>query len=222
MSKNLLQELCQSRKYALPKYISTMVGPSHAPVWSSMVEIQTPDHLFLFDELVECRTKKEAEESVAKKALAKMSSGGRTNHIPLFDPLKPPIRVKGRVVLLVDVENLPKLISQLPETVGHLDIFAFVGKHHPLAVVDFESLGATTVISPSTRPDGTDTCMGMWVGAFLANEEYDQYLIATRDHFGSALVDLITEDCQGEAIPRWVKRKAVVVTTVEHTIEALR
>jgi hypothetical protein len=219
MSKNLLQELCQSRKYGLPKYLSAMEGPSHAPVWTSLVEIQTPNHLFLFVGDDPFRTKKEAEESVARKALAGME-GEMSKPIRLLQSRRL-LNVKELTALMVDVENLPKLISQLPKFDSRLHIYAFVGKHHPLASVDFEALGANKIISPSTRPDGTDTCMVMWVGAFLAKHKYDRYLIATRDHFGSAVVDLITEECECGAA-QWGKLRATVVTTVEHIIEALR
>jgi hypothetical protein len=96
-------------------------------------------------------------------------------------------------VLIVDVENLPKFIDEYNgQNFQNFDveIFAFVGKYHCLSTKKFPE-NVKKILSPSTRADGTDTCIQVFVGIMLCKEVYDYYFIATLDHFGSALVDMI-------------------------------
>jgi hypothetical protein len=115
-----------------------------------------------------------------------------------------------RTVLLVDVENLPNFIDDVCKEIQGLSIYAFIGYHHALCDKQF-AVDVNKVLSPSTRTDGTDSCMQVYVGYFLANNKYDTYLIATRDHFGSSLVDMITSKTL-----LWPAKKARVVTKVRH------
>jgi len=116
-----------------------------------------------------------------------------------------------KTVLLVDTENLPKLIEQIPSNIAKtLDIYAFVSVHHPLEFKDFgESI--IKIISPSTYKDGADTCIQLYTGIFLSQNKYDLYLIGTRDRFGSSLVSLIESKGMG-----WEPKKARVVTDIKH------
>ena len=115
-----------------------------------------------------------------------------------------------RMVLLVDVENMPNFIDEVLKEIQGLSIYAFVGYHHALCDKQFPS-SVTKILSPSTRTDGTDTCMQVYVGYFLANDMFDIYLIATRDHFGSSLVDMITAESL-----LWTPKNGKVVTKVRH------
>lgn len=113
-----------------------------------------------------------------------------------------------RTVLLVDLENLPKLAEEALELTKDLDIYIFVGMHHCLAPREYPDR-IKKIISPSTRPDGTDTCLQVYVGYLLTIQAYDSYLIGTRDHYGSALVEMITHP----VLP-WMKKEARLVTHV--------
>jgi hypothetical protein len=116
------------------------------------------------------------------------------------------IGLNGKTVLIVDVENLPKLLLSITTKIPDLDIYAFVGEHHCLFDAKYHE-GIKKIFSPSTRPDGTDTCIQVYVGTFLAKEAYEYYLIATRDHFGSALVEMISSYNLG-----WTPKPAKLVT----------
>lgn len=94
-------------------------------------------------------------------------------------------------VILVDVENLPKFIDEIKHRVNEFVIYAFVGEHHCLSDKIFPE-GVIKISSPSTRPDGSDTCMQVYTGVMLACEMFDNYIIVTRDHYGSALVEMIS------------------------------
>jgi len=206
MNKNHLIQFCKKQKLEPPVYNSTSQGPIHALEWSSIVTITLPIGNHSFSSKTHS-LKKRAEHEAAGIALNYLSQ-------PKDDDRQ--IHVDHKVALMVDVENLPKLISQLPRFTGNLYIYAFVGEHHPLAETKYEAPNVITVISKSTRQDGTDTCMQLYVGALLAYAGFHEYLIATRDHFGSALVDLISVDTYC-----WRARKATLVSTAEHVVKAL-
>ena len=109
---------------------------------------------------------------------------------------------------MIDGENLPNLAKFAASlTAPDLDLFLFVGCHHHLSERDY---GPTIqkILVPTTRTNGVDSCMQLYVGTFLLTKEYEEYLIGTRDHFGSALVDLIQSPGM-----LWTPRRARLVTT---------
>lgn len=221
MSINLLQERCQGCGFPLPVYAFQHHGPSHQPVWCAEVHIPHLEASFMGDD---CSSKGEAKSSAASKALAHIDTvltetGLEPKETKISQVPQPHevsrLRVNKNTALIVDIENMPKFISQLPAFEGPFMIYAFVGKHHPLASVDYGS-DVIKVISPSTRKDGTDTCIQVFIGKLLMEGMIDIYLIATRDHFGGALVDIITSDTFG-----WEAKKAEIVTDVEHVLLAI-
>lgn len=109
-------------------------------------------------------------------------------------------------VILVDVENLPKFIDEIKDRVNEFVIYAFVGEHHCLSDKIFPE-SVIKILSPSTRPDGSDTCMQVYTGVMLACEMFDNYIIATRDHFGSTLVEMISTSGLG-----WKNKNARLVS----------
>jgi hypothetical protein len=116
------------------------------------------------------------------------------------------LSISRRTAILVDVENLQKFIYEIVERINEFTVYAFVGEHHCLVDRQLPN-GVIRIISPSTRSDGTDTCMQVYVGMLLTIEAHDNYLIATRDHFGSTLVEMITCPNLG-----WVNKPARLVT----------
>lgn len=121
-------------------------------------------------------------------------------------------------VILVDLENIHKIIyeiiqlynNQIPD---HVHIIGFIGEHHSLIekITKLQSEKITIVKVKSTRSDGVDCCMQVMVGTLLINEEYETYLIATRDKFGGVLVDMITLQDN-----LWIPKKAKLTTTLQH------
>jgi hypothetical protein len=134
-------------------------------------------------------------------------------------------RLKRDTVLLVDVENIPKIIEtyldKYPTPPENFWIYAFVGKHHPQAsILNGSTSGivgthphVSKFLSPSTRKDGTDTYMQIYVGALLYDETFEEYLICTRDHFGGTLVEIIQSNEPGQP---WRSQRATLVTCLEH------
>lgn len=98
------------------------------------------------------------------------------------------------IAVLVDVENCPNIIPELLRSkTEKLVIIGFVGKYHPQAESGWDQdPRVRKILVPSTRRDGTDTCMIMYTSVFLFDKTYDEYIVVTSDHFGPALVDMIT------------------------------
>jgi hypothetical protein len=195
-AKNSIQEYYQKRKQSLPEYTSVRVGGTdNEPLWQSSVTTIDGEYL---GEI--CNNKKQADLSAAQIALTKL-------------PVEKIVyeKVVGRVALFVDVENLPHFADEAATRFGkNMVIYAFVGKHHHLSDKKF-SPGIIKIISPSTRSDGNDSYIQVYIGWLLAQHAFDTFLIATLDHFGSALADAIN-DPDGP----WFKIEARVVNKITH------
>lgn len=193
-AKNLVQEYFQKRHTSIPKYETLRIaGSDHQPIWQSCVVID--DTTIVGDPHVR---KSCAEISVSEKCLTFLSKNKIIN------------KISERSALLVDVENMPNFIDDVLNNISGLDIYAFIGIHHCLSQKTFPE-GVIKILSPSSRPDGTDTCMQMYVAILLAQERYDNYFIATHDHYGHSLVDMITYSGL-----LWKAKNARVVTSVSH------
>jgi hypothetical protein len=186
--KNKLQEVYQKSGEQLPTYNSFKKDDD----WISEVVLYDGSK-YSSDPF---KRKTDAENDAASKALLNFTVTVTKNIYDL-----------PRTVLLVDVENMPKIIEEIGETT-HMDIYAFVGEYHVLMKKDF-GIKVTKIISPSSRKDGTDTCMQVYIGYLLSIDEYDRYLIATNDHYGFALVDMINTNNF-----MWKNKVAKVITNV--------
>lgn len=131
-----------------------------------------------------------------------------------------------RTCILVDVENMPSFVESLLkeenkvlETWGLVNVLAFVGEHHCLAerswknITPETTLGIQKIYVPSTRKNAVDTCMQIYIGHLLATSDYDNYIIVTRDSFGSVLVEMINAN----GMP-WPKRYARLASRMCHVI----
>ena len=201
-SKNKLQEFFQKDALPLPTYETKIITNGKSPVFISIVTLC--DGSYYQGE--ERANKKSSEFSAAIKALEDLSD--------LDLKLETTVRTnigarKTRNVIMIDIENLHNFHKSLTHKEFELfDIYVFVGVHHHLANLKLDD-NIHKVISPSTRPDGTDTCIQVFTGLCLAQGLYDNYFIATRDKFGFALVDMI----MSEGL-LWVPKKAQVVTDI--------
>ena len=217
-SKNILQEYFQIRHLPLPKYQTIKCGGSdHQPLWHSTITFwnnQTNEYQDIIGDIA--GTKVKAEISAAHTVLCALNQHNtsplRSCSAPLvsFQNSNKKMRVNDRTALFVDVENLPKFAEEAAANIDNITIYAFVGYHHCLSEKVFPD-NIIKVLSPSTRSDGSDTCMQIYIGVLLSQNKYDTYLIATRDHYGSALVDMITSDTL-----LWSKKEARVVTQLSH------
>lgn len=217
-SKNILQELFQKRRAPLPTYSSWCSGPPHNPAWSATVTAN--DRTFQSDE---CSSKIAAECNAADKALAaiktertaKLASSGITHDI--------------RVLIMIDIENLPALAGQLVEEVDlaaihTVSVLGFVGHNHPFHNKLWR--GIRSIVVRSSQADAVDSAMQVYAGVAMAKNLYDLYVVATMDRFSLALRDAITRPPTANSsdvdMPIWPAVACVIVTRVEDLIKAVR
>lgn len=214
--KNLLQELCQKQKIDLPVYQTKRYGDSEI-LWRSAVKITSGAHVRTFSGLI-CTNKKDAEQSAAECALRLFFDA-----FPMLKKeSKTEISIRNtRIAILIDYENLPGMVKSVSDIVGpdrgnQIQIYAFVGEHHH-SVQNVLPDNVIKKVVKSSRTDAVDSCIQTYVGWLLAKESLDEYVIVTRDHFGFALVDMIT----GHGYP-WAAAKAAVITNKEMMVEYLK
>jgi hypothetical protein len=199
-AKNQLQEFFQKQQLPLPKYtIHRVGGPDHRPQYQSTLsynDVVLTGAIF--------SNKGQATLDVAEQALKLLNTS---------EPLK--IQSPDRTALFVDVENMPHFIDEVQKKIEGMTIYAFVGHHHHLSNKEWLS-PIIKILVHSTRPDGTDTAMQVYVGYHLAHHNYDRYYIATRDHYGATLVEMISV----QPGP-WQSKTAYMVSQVDHIIVTL-
>jgi hypothetical protein len=201
-SKNKLQEFFQKDALPLPTYETKIIANGKSPIFVSTVTLCNGSQY----QGEERSTKKLSEFSAAIKALGHLSDldlkleATATNDINIC---------KTRNVIMIDIENLHNFHKSFTnKEYGLFDIYVFVGVRHHLVNIKFDD-NIHKIVSPSTRPDGTDTCIQVFTGLCLSQNLYDNYFIATRDKFGSALVDMITADGL-----LWKPKNAYVITEI--------
>jgi hypothetical protein len=197
-NKNRLQEHHYKYKYPPPQYVTSRCGgKDNAALWQSTVTIYN-HQVFVGNPQ---KTKTLAEKSAAYLALS---------HLGLLLQVAKFKTVYDRpTVILIDLENLPKFVNDIPAEDfenPNLTVYAFVGVDHPLAE-KFNHQKVTKVLSPSNRPDGCDACIQVYAGMMLTQNKFEYYIIATRDHFGYALADMI--ECHHLG---WIGRECKVIT----------
>lgn len=107
-------------------------------------------------------------------------------------------------VILVDVENINPFKEYNREPRAHTTVYAFKALSSKGYIPSF----VKQVVCPMDGKDSADITMQAFVGALLMKEEFDEYVIVTRDHFGPVLASLIESETFG-----WKPRKARVITT---------
>jgi hypothetical protein len=182
--KNKLQELLVKKNLPIPSYVTARVGEEdHYPSWKSIVTFQTKK-----DDVTEitgplCNTKKSAELAVAKIAIDSL----REDRIP--------ITLKKPFTILIDIENQPKALGHIHNTIELTSsVYGFISEGHPL-VSRMKKNEETIhqfklIVVPSTRPNGVDVGMCMKVNGVSD----DIILIVSGDNFAHALCDCVNSE----------------------------
>lgn len=129
-------------------------------------------------------------------------------------------------VLIIDLENIQNLCKEICDqrpdllTNENFHIYVFTSPHYPYDKLIPDIFPKENLkISPSTRKDGTDTFIQVYTGAWLLDESFERYFIATRDHFGGSLVDIITGVTEKTA--PWPPKEAKIIVTFGQLLEEL-
>jgi hypothetical protein len=159
----------------MPKYVSQQVGGEpHAPIWKSTVLVGG-----LTGDSGARSSKTLAELSAAESILEKIRNSETVKSVT----------VPTNTVLLVDLENLPTIAAELFDYSISFPTYVFIGSSNPRSTVSLPDT-ITKVLVPTQHRDGVDCAIQVKVGELLPTT--DNFLIATRDHFAAALVDIIT------------------------------
>jgi len=234
-NKNKLQEYFQKKRLPLPLYETYRYGgPEHKPTWVTTVFLCNNKKFtgeIFFD-------KTSAENSAALNALDDINSDNeiylKMEKINLSTKKSIDSETEkkiNKIVLLVDVENLHKFINDFnlilnndpnfsntkfdPNYNKNFDIYAFINKNHDLVDKIFPEY-VKKVVCPSLQKNGTDTYIQVFVGILLAKEMYETYIIATKDHFGNLLTELINSSNVG-----WTNKKAYLIVKPSQLFELL-
>lgn len=177
--KNILQEHFQKLHLPLPKYATTGEPGS----WTSTVFFLLEGREYSVKGK-ECNSKKLAEQTAAMEAY---------NSIKKDNPVKASKWRKSyyETAIIVDVENKP-IVNKLAEIYPSVDIYAFVGKYHPLASTTYPK-NVSVILSNSTRPDGTDSCIQIHLGMFMYTRLYSYYIIVSQDKFAFSAADTMIQ-----------------------------
>ena len=178
-SKNQLQEYFQKKQQPLPKYITTRNGGvDHLPCFVSNLNLF--ENVFVGDV---CTTKKHAEENVAYKAL---------NYINDNKSVATAYEAPNNfdTVLLIDLENVPRIKG----IVFKENVYAIGFMSSNSSVYDMRKEYETTMdlqIINSVIKDAADVLLTFTAGTFVYETKNVFIVIITKDHFASALVDIL-------------------------------
>ena len=127
-----------------------------------------------------------------------------------------------KTCIFIDLENKHLMVEKLLENLTeNVDILAFASTDHPSLLKLRETLGNTSaqvqlVEVPCTRRDGADVGLILSVGIFLAQENYNNIIIVTSDHFGDALAE-----CVGQIDKMWGGGLESPTATCCRTLESI-
>lgn len=178
-SKNILQEYCVAKGSPHPVYDTYREsGPSHNPVFKSKVIL---DNSLTF--VATGSSKKAAELKVAKVANIYFGLEAETPPRDNECTCSP----KSDTAILIDLENMSGDVPQFQKLKG-VDIYGFATTNHPSSCKEISPIKLKTV--NSTVKDAADMYLAMALTQMIASREYENYVIATSDHFAEAVVDV--------------------------------
>ena len=132
-----------------------------------------------------------------------------------LSPIPKKVAVAKKTVLLVDLENMPKFISQLPMFDENMTVYAFVSERNIRMTKKLRS-DVKVITAKTCKRDGADICMQMHLGTYLNANQFEIYLLASNDHFAGAAKDIMSSDEMA-----WTKQQAIVVKKVADVIAAI-
>jgi hypothetical protein len=188
--KGSLNVFAQKRGWEPPKYVTTRTGdgPDHEPVFECTVSVHG-----MISRENKGPSKKKAEQKAARslyRALNSERSMYRSSEKVQIPERDCPIPLENEVkeVVMIDGENLQKLVEQIPYVPSRQIIVYFSKNHH---MAEYKEPGYVLKrISPCTRSDGCDIFMAMDI--MTINSQFpnvNQIIIMSRDKFASAVAD---------------------------------
>ena len=204
--KNTLQEKFQKLKLKIPTYETRKMSFSadHEPQFCSKVFISS---LIIYPNEKETnicinglpqKRKVDAETSAAEYALQFIGCDLEKSKAEKSKAENVQVNDK-RTGIFIDAENLPNMIPvafDLMKRCTNIRVYIFIGKYHHAAEKILQmnptnEWNIEIIEVDSSRKDGVDCAIQMYVGKFLDQQIIEKYIIVTRDHFGHTLAELI-------------------------------
>lgn len=181
--KNLLQEYCQRQKIPLPSYTTTRCGgPNHQPKFISQVIFNKKSYE---GEIADSKVK--AEMEVALRACRDLG-------IISINPVPIKKLLGSKPLILIDLDNKGKAMSELTTYTEVADIVAFAGKLSSAARNDLiVPTGMNRIIVNSSQKDAVDVAIIIYLTQQIERGSYQSIYVLTGDHFGSTLTEILQQ-----------------------------
>lgn len=178
-SKNIIQEYCQKRGWAIPIYNTETLDQSRFPSFQSTIiipelEIEVTSDIF--------PNKKEAQTNAATKAYQLINSNQSKNNINK--------KLNSNIKFFVDVENKPNFVEEFIKIYGEKfthHLICFISFDHPLKYRLNKVKDLQVITTPSQNKDGADVAIVYELGRRF--KKNIQYYIVSSDHFAISLAD---------------------------------
>jgi len=187
-AKNILQEIYQKKGSIVPQYQTSRIGGSdHKPRWISAVTTLNGTY---------------SGEASNSKSLAESSAAIEALDVEHQRCGPRPTKVFSRVsklYILIDAENIPNAVKEYFDNYDcdNIEVRAFASVGHPVIkkLSKYFHRKFEFLVTDSTRPDGADVEMILYVGGLLKDPTTPsdaEFVILTGDKFGATLCDCIS------------------------------
>jgi len=131
----------------------------------------------------------------------------------------------NKVLIIIDVENVPSSLEQLLSSITkskNIDIVCMISEdHHTKNKLNLSDKRVKLMEAPTTRKDGADMGIVLYIGYLLAKERYRCYIIISKDHFADATIDCI-KNFDEMSKTSGFQRDAYACRTIDKAISILR
>lgn len=104
-------------------------------------------------------------------------------------------KTTNKTLIIIDVENVHKALDDILSRVSkskNIDILCVISEDHYMKTkLNLSDPRVRLIEAPTSRSDGADIGIVMYIGFVLAREAYQRYFIVSQDHFADAAVDCI-------------------------------
>ena len=150
-----------------------------------------PSNKILSNTIPEERNSLESHErNSSKKVDYHSSERAGFETAPKFKP-----KTTNKTLIIIDVENVHKALDDILSRVSkskNIDILCFISEDHYMKTkLNLSDHRVRLIEAPTSRSDGADIGIVMYIGFLLAREAYQRYFIISKDHFADAAVDCI-------------------------------
>lgn len=134
-------------------------------------------------------------------------------------------KTTDKTLIIIDVENVHKALDDILSRVSkskNISILCVISEDHYMKTkLNLSDPRVRLIEAPTSRSDGADIGIVLYIGFLLAQESYQQYFIVSKDHFSDAAMDCI---CKFDEMTGSVgfQRKAYACKSVDKLVDTLQ